>query len=489
MLRKMGSRKLLTLGLALVCGGALPSVASGATITPNTTMDGFENGGNCTLREAVSTANDNLTGVGLGCNGDTTGLDTIVLQGGQTYVLTMRNATDEDASTFGDLDITGGGGTIIRSTGIGLATVDAGNTIVPGPADNTRERVFDIRPGAGGVMLEGIRVTGGADMSGAGTTIQGGDGGGIRSFAPLTLTGSEVRDNVIGSTFGGRNNFGGGGILIRMPGSLMMSGSTVSGNLAKAMAGINDVARGGGIAMQASTSLNAVNSTISGNSIDSSGNTAAAVGQSYGGGILWFGGLGGGQMNLTNVTIANNSAIGGVSPDLEGAGIEIFESNGAVSNVTLTNVVLGGNTAPDDVDCGGVDADDGWNSGSNNVIGDSSDCDVIGGTNDALLSNPNLGMLSNYGGNTRTMLPNPGSPAIDRGGSCPATDQRGLFRFAAPPCDAGAVEVNASTTPPTTVPPPPGPTGQRAAALAKCKKIKKKKKRKKCKRKANLLPV
>jgi streptogramin lyase len=38
-------------------------------------------------------------------------------------------------------------------------------------------------------------------------------------------------------------------------------------------------------------------------------------------------------------------------------------------------------------------------------------------------------------------------------------------------------------------PTPPGPTGQRAAALAKCKKIKKKKAKRKCKRKANRLPL
>jgi hypothetical protein len=466
----------------------LPLAGAGAaTVTINTSADEFNTGASCALREAVEAANTNATVSG--CPGDSgggTGLDTILLQGGQTYTLSLRNAVDDDTNAFGDLDITGGGGTIIRRTGAGLATIDAGNTIAPfGPPDNQRERVLDILSGAGGVTLEGVKVTGGADMSGAGTGIAGGDGGGIRSRAPLTLTDSEVTGNEIGSYFGGFNNFGGGGILIRNPGSLTMSGSTVAGNRSKAnTSNGNDSALGGGISMDSNTNLTATNSTIAGNTIDSSGNTAN---KSYGGGVMWYGGIGGGKMNLTNVTIANNSAIGGVAPDLEGAGIEIIESNGTTSNVTLTNTILAGNHAPDNEDCGQLAADDDWTSGGNNVIGDSTDCDHNGGTNDVFFSNPNLGTLSNYGGDTRTMLPNPGSPSINRGGTCPATDQRSLFRYISPPCDTGAVEVGATSTPPPTA--ATGPTGQRAAALAKCKKKKSKKARKKCKRKANLLPV
>jgi len=478
----------VALGISLATAAALFTGAAGAaTITVNTTNDDFENGGTCSLREAVQTANQNLTGMELGCTGDTAGPDTILLQSGQTYTLSRRDATDEDADVNGDLDITGGGGTTIRATGAGLATIDANNTIFPGPPDNERERALDIRPGAGGVTLDRIRVQNGADMSGSGTSIQGGDGGGIRSFAPLTLTNSEVTGNVIGSTFGGRNNFGGGGILVRDPGSLTMTGSTVASNLAKA--NTNDVARGGGIAMAGGTSLTAVNSTISGNTVDSSGNTAVMIGQSYGAGIEWSGGLGGdGQMNLTNVTISNNSAIGGVSPDVEGAGIEIFESNDSTSNVTLTNVILAGNQAPDNGDCGQVGADDDWASGSNNVIGDSSECDAIGGTNDLFFANPLLGPLSNYGGPTRTQILNANSPAINHGGTCPETDQRGFFRSPAAPCDTGAFELNASPTPPGGPATPP-PAGQTPGPTVKKKCRKKKRKRsavtakKKCKKK------
>jgi hypothetical protein len=84
----------------------------------------------------------------------------------------------------------------------------------------------------------------------------------------------------------------------------------------------------------------------------------------------------------------------------------------------------------------------------------------------------------------------PGSPAINAGGNCPATDQRGLYRGGvAGRCDIGAFELGATVSPPPGPAPAAGPTGKRAAALKKCKKKKSKKARKKCKKKARKLPV
>jgi hypothetical protein len=194
-------------------------------------------------------------------------------------------------------------------------------------------------------------------------------------------------------------------------------------------------------------------------------------------------------MHLTNVTVSNNSAIdskvGGDTTVLSAGGIVIFEANGAASDATITNSVIAGNTAPTQPDCGQVNADDDFISGGNNVFGDFSACGHTGGSNDAFFANPNLGSLSNYGGLTRTQILNPGSPAINRGGSCPETDQRGFFRAAAPPCDAGALELNASITPPA---PPAGNTPPSVAGQTAGKKCKKKKHKRnavaaKCKKK------
>ena len=62
-----------------------------------------------------------------------------------------------------------------------------------------------------------------------------------------------------------------------------------------------------------------------------------------------------------------------------------------------------------------------------------------------------LGPLQDNGGPTETHLPLTGSPVIDAGSpDCPlpATDQRGVARPEGAACDIGAVEVEATNTPP-----------------------------------------
>jgi hypothetical protein len=205
-------------------------------------------------------------------------------------------------------------------------------------------------------------------------------------------------------------------------------------------------------------------------------------------------------VNLTNVTITNNQATAvGTAANGAVGGVQLAQG-------TTTGSVIAANTDSDTAtsfdDCGIGNA-----SGGGNLIGRpaSTGACAYAGPNDltgtsAIPLNPNLGNLLPNGGLTRTHAPNPGSPAINRGGTCPATDQIGLFRYIAAPCDAGSVEIGATATPPPAPPAappaapqptvaPPGPTGQRAAALAKCKKKKTKKKRRKCRAAANKLPV
>ena len=57
-------------------------------------------------------------------------------------------------------------------------------------------------------------------------------------------------------------------------------------------------------------------------------------------------------------------------------------------------------------------------------------------------TDPELGVLGNYGGPTQTIPLLMGSPAIDAGGAggCPATDQRGVPRPFGGACDIGAFE-------------------------------------------------
>ena len=350
-------------------------------------------------------------------NGGGTGADTILLEGGKTYTLT-HHAVPEDANASGDLDISGGGGTTIRSTGTGLATIDAASASFPGPPDATRGRAVDILNGAGAVTLQRVRVINGAVTDSFG-------GGGIRAHAPLTLIDSEVSDNNV-AVYGGEAGIGGGGILIRDPGSLTLTRSTVADNLVKANPSFNpDSARGGGITYYSNGGdLNATNSTISGNRVDSSGNTGAA---SLAGGLYWS--RSDDAMNLTNVTISNNSAIGGGSASVFGAGLVLFEEN-----ATLRGTIVAGNIAPAQADCSQINPEDDWISGGGNVLGDTSACGVIGGSNDLFNVEANLGPLSNYGGLTRTRYPiRAASRSITEGParrpiSAPTSASRGALR-------------------------------------------------------------
>jgi len=72
-----------------------------------------------------------------------------------------------------------------------------------------------------------------------------------------------------------------------------------------------------------------------------------------------------------------------------------------------------------------------------NVVQDTS-CGAV--ASDSLAADPLLGPLAANGGPTWTHLPLPGSPALDRAPTCPATDQRGVSRPQGSACDAGSVE-------------------------------------------------
>jgi hypothetical protein len=405
-----------------------PGGAGAATIVVDQTGDltgSFDDPGGCNLRDAVTAANTNAPFSD--CPGDSgggTGADTILLQGGLTYTLT-NHAAPEAANASGDLDITGGGGTTIRSTGAGLATIDADSVKTPVQGAATRDRAIEVMENSGGLTLERIRIINGASSEGG--------GGGIQALAPLTLVDSEVSGNSVG-LLGGFAGTGGGGILLSKKGSLTMSGSTVAGNVVKASPSSPvDAARGGGIAVNSNAPVTITNSTISGNRVDSAGNTTNV---SFGGGIFWIGAQ---TMELTNVTISNNSAVnsaGAGTTGVAGGGLAIYRTG-----VTLRGTIVAGNLAPTEPDCS---TDETFISAGDNVIGSSAECDHTGGSNDTVnVGNPQLAPLSNYGGLTPTQLPNPGSPAIDHGGTCPGADQRGFMRGPVAPCDAGAVEAGA----------------------------------------------
>ncbi len=464
-------RSCLALGVlgAVLSLWLLPAAASAATIIVNDDVDSgsFDHSG-CSLREAVSAANSNAP-VGV-CNGDAAGPDTIVLQSGHTYELQNLGGV-EDANASGDLDITGT--TTIRTDGGAPATI-VGNDM---RAAAERDRVVQAFPSSGGLTLQNLVIRGGL-VQAAGNV----GGGGILSDAPLTVINSEITGNRVQVN---NVNTQGGGIYVRGPlGTLTMTGSTVAGNVSQvmgpAMSGIQ--ALGAGISVYNGASFATItNSTIS-------GNTAQGV-NGVGPGLV--GGAFFGDFGVRTPTTLTNDTITGNVATLGGA----FTGGLQIVKGTMSGTIVAGNTADNDPpDCFGdpdtslggniLGIDSGINSCSSSRLNGPGD--LVGTSASPVIAN--LGALLPNGGPTRTHALNPGSPAIDRGGTCPATDQRGFFRAPVAPCDSGAYEANAPATLPSTAP-APGPTDQRAAALKKCKKKRSRAARKKCKKKAALLPL
>lgn len=281
----------------------------------------------------------------------------------------------------GDLDIT---------DDVTLYGTSAESTII---TNCNADRVLDIQAGA---VVEIANVT----LRGGRTS---GNGGGIRNAGDLTLTRSLVTDNT--ATQGGGIWTGGNGS------ALHIRESAVTAN--------NANSNGGGIAATGPVVIE--NSTISGNRTVVSG-----------GGLYFPPDI---DATLSNVTITSNSA------GQTGGGI-LAESVPFTSSSypELQSSILAHNIAPADRDCSGAVVSLG-----DNLVGDATECIDFGpshgdqeGTTAAPLD-PKLGPLAGNGGPTPTHALLAGSPALNAGGACEATDQRGQPRDAQ--CDTGAFEV------------------------------------------------
>ncbi len=162
----------------------------------------------------------------------------------------------------------------------------------------------------------------------------------------------------------------------------------------------------------------ATNDTVFGNSASAPGGSA------NGGGYFNQGGV----VTLAYVTISSNSADGSL-----GVGGGINATNGSL--LLLDSIVADNPSGSDFYASFGAITD-----GGDNISSDISfPFSAPGSMNN---TDPELGVLGNYGGPTQTIPLLMGSPAIDAGGAggCPATDQRGVPRPFGGACDIGAFE-------------------------------------------------
>lgn len=299
----------------------------------------------------------------------------------------------------------------------------------------------------------GIRNQNLAVLTLSGGLVSTNQGGGIYN-ATSTAT---ISNSMIISNMGGSGIYNTGMSLTR----LTLKQSTILSNTATSGGGLYNEGIG------AKTDIN--DSRISGNRAINAGgglfnNGIMTVNNSTldhnlarsGGGLHHFGG----HLALSNDTITHNEAgdNGGglyngsdavlnnitlVTNRADGAGSNLFndEAEWAVSNTIVANAQSGANC----INSHGFLKSLGHNLESANS------CNFIA-TGDLTNTEPLLGPLQDNGGATVTHALLVGSPAINQGAACPATDQRGVARPQGAACDIGAYEFA-----PTADLTPPGP--------------------------------
>jgi hypothetical protein len=311
-------------------------------------------------------------------------------------------------------------------------------------------------PGAGvlnttALSLDNVTFTGNTSLS---------SGAGLYNIGVMTVTGGLFNGNVAASNGGGAYNTSGGvlavqkvsfitntapiGGAISNDSSLTVTESTFDGNIASA----------GGGGLFSSGSATVISSTL----IRNEGGNGGAFLSS--GSLLvdsstlvsnTVSGAGAGIFSTNILTLTYSTLVSNTTPN-SGAGV--YNAGSATFKGTIlanelvtpvcgfgvqmaacllhTNAVQSVTATPDNC-AGNAITSDGYNLTSDAACG-------FSGTGNVNNTFPLLGPLQDNGGSTQTMLPLPGSPAIDAGGAvCPVVDQRGMGRVGA--CDIGAAEV------------------------------------------------
>ena len=313
---------LRTLSLLLLFLFLVPA-ALAADITVNTLDDENNSDGDCSLREAIAAANSNAAVDG--CTAGESGEDTI------TFLATLLDGTI--VLTMGEL-------TLSEDVGIDGATSPATRITVDAGGNS---RIFDV-VGESEVVFSSLVLRNGNSGMGGSSTPDAGGAVDLKSGSAAGFIDVDVFDSVAGINGGGIHGAGNTSIVITTTDT---GSSTISGNEARG----NDAGMGGGGVWGAGLTLISGNVTIDGN---------AATGTSgSGGGVFNFGGT----LEIADATISNNTA------NRAGGGVEDFGDDDDDIDVTLTNVMLMGNS----IDAAMPGNGGGFHSGGGEVV-------IVGGT-------------------------------------------------------------------------------------------------------------
>jgi hypothetical protein len=463
-----------------------PTLELGETITVTGSADavpsactGFGAEVTCSnLRSAIERANGN--------GNEATAYDRIVLANGSVHTLTVprvNEAIDANDNGGGDLDIT---------TPMNIETADkllSRATIQGAPGFNDRLLHINATVNLADLVLtkgQGVFMNGGAiyagtradttitrslitdnfaswdldvadpNVSDPGTAALQGNGGGIYSIGPLTVSLSTLSNNLASTVAGALNNGNGGAIYAS--GALTLTDSTVGG------AGAGNVAiNGGGIQFAAGNPLTIERSTLSHNEAVSGGalnvvslsaqpitliNSTISANRATDAGA----GLNlNSDASILNTTIANNAK------DVKDSSSKGSGLNQISGTVTLHNTLLANNTAIDasgaviSANCGETGTATATVASAGGNLSTDATCGLAPLT-DQVVADAMIGPLALNGnllnGNlTHALLV--GSPAVDKGTltDCPAVDERGVTRpfdalvAGTKVCDVGAFEV------------------------------------------------
>jgi CSLREA domain-containing protein len=281
----------LCLSLMIVLVGVQPAYAASITVT--TTADENNTGASCSLREAITAANNNAAYGGCAAG---SGTDTITLPAG-TYTL-----SSELPAVTSTIIINGNGAsnTIIQAnanpglSGYRILTVNSGGNLTLNSL--TAKNGYLSTGNGSGIYNSGtLTITNSAFSGNVAFT---GNGGGVYNDlnATLVITNSTFSANSSGTSGGGVNNIFGA--------TTTITNSTFSGN----SSGVSGV--GGGVNNAGTITIR--NSTFSGNSASISG-----------GGIS-----NGGTLNYANTIIANSTS----GADCTGGGSIGTNTNNLVGN-------------------------------------------------------------------------------------------------------------------------------------------------------------
>jgi hypothetical protein len=294
-----------------------------------------------------------------------------------------------------------------------------------------------------------FHVAGGVTVSITGLTLGNGDavnGGAINNTGNVTITGSQfVQDSApaapasgkAGNAYGGAIYNGPGGVVV-VTDSLFINDAALGGEgqASGTTAGTGGNAYGGAIYNAAGALLGAADDTFAGDYAtggtgDGTASTKGEAGAGFGGAIY-----NAGTAYLVNLTVARNAVSNGVglAPTIgsDGAGLSnqpgaiLFLSNSIVADNTGDDIIVGGQVVAQST--GGNDlVNQGTTSGQNDLVTSNLG---LPGSLIASTADPNLAQLLNTGGTTSTLVPLPGSPAIDQGNN--AVTGLPVFPFSIP---------------------------------------------------------